>query len=170
MEMFYWWAPSVNPKADNRRVLEDYSARYRRNLSAGGHVRTTRSGSGQTDPGLRYAVDNGGRIPFNAIECGSEGPRSAYMRYCKARGLPPHPARMPEAMVVRHVRLLTEEGDLVMDPFAGSLTVAAVCRRLGRRVIAAEKVLQYLEGGVGGRLNFDQSCVAFPATSPAHAA
>ena len=38
---------------------------------------------------------------------------------------------------------------LVCDPFAGSLTTAAVAERLQRRWIAIEQSLTYLRGGVG---------------------
>lgn len=43
------------------------------------------------------------------------------------------------------IKLLTDEGDLVVDPFAGSNTTGAVAERLGRRWIAAELVEEYLE-------------------------
>jgi site-specific DNA-methyltransferase (cytosine-N4-specific) len=165
VETFYWWSASPFPKADNRRVLEPYSERYLKTLAAGGEARTTRSGSRQTSPGLRHRAHCGGRIPFNFVECGSEGPRSSYMRYCKDHGLPPHPARMPHELVERHVRLLSEVGDLVFDPYGGSLRVAAVCRQLGRRYLSSEIALQYLQGGVGGRLGEGMETFFEPLTS-----
>jgi adenine-specific DNA-methyltransferase len=44
-----------------------------------------------------------------------------------------HPCQFPEALAERLVSALTHEGDLVIDPFAGSGTTGVVCRRLGRR-------------------------------------
>ena len=41
--------------------------------------------------------------------------------------------------------MLTEEGDVVVDPFAGSNTTGWVAERLQRRWIAIEKVEAYLE-------------------------
>ena len=46
--------------------------------------------------------------------------------------------------VLTHI-LLTEEGDVVLDPFAGSNTTGAVAERLQRRWIAVEKIEPYLE-------------------------
>ena len=43
-----------------------------------------------------------------------------------------HPAPFPELLVELCVLLTTEQGDLVVDPFAGSGTTLAVCERLGR--------------------------------------
>ena len=42
-------------------------------------------------------------------------------------------------------KLLTDEGDLVLDPFAGSNTTGAVAEELQRRWMAVENVEAYLE-------------------------
>ncbi|MCS7020766.1 MAG: site-specific DNA-methyltransferase [Gemmataceae bacterium] len=49
-----------------------------------------------------------------------------------------HPCQMPEAVLERIVRVATQPGDLVVDPFAGSGTTLAVARRLGRRYWGCE--------------------------------
>ncbi len=49
-----------------------------------------------------------------------------------------HFAVMPEALVEPCILAGTRPGDLVLDPFMGSGTVAAVAQRLGRRWIGAE--------------------------------
>jgi hypothetical protein len=43
-----------------------------------------------------------------------------------------HPAQFPEELARRAVMLYTLPGDLVIDPFVGSGTVPAVCKRTGR--------------------------------------
>ena len=43
------------------------------------------------------------------------------------------------------MKLLTDEGDIVYDPFAGSNTTGAVAERLQRRWLASENVGEYLE-------------------------
>lgn len=42
------------------------------------------------------------------------------------------------------MRFLTDEGDIVVDPFAGSNTTGAVAEGLNRRWVATETVEEYL--------------------------
>jgi adenine-specific DNA-methyltransferase len=49
-----------------------------------------------------------------------------------------HPCQFPEALVARVVLATSSEGDLVLDPYAGSGTVPAVAKALGRRYIGIE--------------------------------
>jgi DNA modification methylase len=60
-------------------------------------------------------------------------------------GLKMHPARFPSALPEFFIRLLTEQGDTVIDPFAGSNTTGVVAESLGRQWIAMERVPEYLE-------------------------
>lgn len=56
-----------------------------------------------------------------------------------------HPCQFPVALIERLVLALTNEGDIVLDPFAGvgSANVAAIKRN--RRTIGAEKEKKYVE-------------------------
>ncbi|MEM0914411.1 MAG: site-specific DNA-methyltransferase [Planctomycetota bacterium] len=54
-----------------------------------------------------------------------------------------HPCQLPEAMLERIVKLASNEGDLVFDPFAGSGTTLAVAARLGRRWLGCELSKDY---------------------------
>lgn len=49
-----------------------------------------------------------------------------------------YPTQKPEQLIQRLVEACTLEGDLILDPYAGSGTTAAVCARLGRQVIAID--------------------------------
>jgi DNA modification methylase len=49
-----------------------------------------------------------------------------------------HPSQMPEALLERIIRVATNPGDLVVDPFAGSGTTLAVAKRLGRNYWGCE--------------------------------
>ena len=49
-----------------------------------------------------------------------------------------HPTQKPLELVRRLVAAATREGDLVLDPFAGSGTTLVACEMLGRRWLAAE--------------------------------
>jgi DNA modification methylase len=49
-----------------------------------------------------------------------------------------HPCQMPEAVLERIIRIASNPGDLVLDPFAGSGTTLAVAKRLGRKYFGVE--------------------------------
>ena len=56
-----------------------------------------------------------------------------------------HEAMFPIELPSRCIRLLTDEGDLVLDPFMGSGTTALACISLGRDYIGFDKELQYVQ-------------------------
>ena len=64
-----------------------------------------------------------------------------------ARGKSGHPARMPEALAEFFIRLATQPGDLVLDPFLGSGTTARVAKRLGRRWLGFDLRAEHFDLG-----------------------
>ena len=50
-----------------------------------------------------------------------------------------HPAEFPEELAERTIRLLSEPGEIVLDPFVGSGTTTAVARSLGRHWLGIER-------------------------------
>jgi DNA modification methylase len=56
-----------------------------------------------------------------------------------------YPTQKPELLLERLVLACTDPGDLVLDPYLGSGTTAAVCARLERRVIAIDSNPEALE-------------------------
>ena len=56
-----------------------------------------------------------------------------------------HPTQKPEALLHRVIMAATKPGDLVLDPFLGSGTTAAVAKRLRRRCIGFERDPDYAE-------------------------
>lgn len=61
------------------------------------------------------------------------------------RGIKPHPARFPHGLPEFFIKFLTDPGDLVVDPFAGSNITGEVAERLQRRWVAFEIIEEYLE-------------------------
>jgi len=56
-----------------------------------------------------------------------------------------HPARFPASLPEFFVKMLTEQHDWVIDPFAGSNTTGMDCERLERNWIAMDESTEYLE-------------------------
>ena len=54
-----------------------------------------------------------------------------------------HPTQKPEKLLAKILLASTTEGDLVLDPFAGSGTTAVVANKLGRNFVAIEADEQY---------------------------
>lgn len=54
-----------------------------------------------------------------------------------------HPTQKPEKLVAKLVLASSNEGDLVLDPFAGSGTTAVVAKKLGRNYIGIEQNPRY---------------------------
>lgn len=57
-----------------------------------------------------------------------------------------HPCQMPEAVLERIIRVASNPGDVVLDPFAGSGTTLAVAKRLGRKYLGIELSPDYAAG------------------------
>jgi site-specific DNA-methyltransferase (adenine-specific) len=57
-----------------------------------------------------------------------------------------HPCQMPEAVLERIIRVASQPGQIVLDPFAGSGTTLAVAKRLKRRYIGIELSELYAKG------------------------
>jgi len=106
-------------------------------------------------PGLRpsghaishkFGRNNGGAIPPNLIAVANTESNGYYQRYCKERGLPIHPARFPAAIPAFFIKMLTDPGYLVIDPFAGSCVTGYAAEMLRRRWICYELEPRYVEG------------------------
>jgi site-specific DNA-methyltransferase (cytosine-N4-specific) len=150
----WWMAPSSRPKADNRRILKEYSESMRRLLKRR-KQKTGRRPSGHCIGEESFYRDNGGAIPSNVLAAANTMMNDQYQQYCRDHGLTPHPARMPAAVPEFFIRFLTAPRDIVLDPFAGSNTTGAAAESLKRRWLAVEASADYLAGS-RGRFPFAQ--------------
>jgi site-specific DNA-methyltransferase (cytosine-N4-specific) len=101
----------------------------------------------------------GGAIPANVIETelledltpdtmlkfGNNAANDAYAKRSKELGLKMHPARFPAALPEFFIKLLTNQGDTVLDPFARSNTTGVVAESQRRNWVAMEEIPEYLE-------------------------
>ena len=56
-----------------------------------------------------------------------------------------HPAQYPEELIERIVKVGTNKGDLVLDPFMGSGTTAVVAKRLERQYVGYEIEKEFID-------------------------
>jgi modification methylase len=63
----------------------------------------------------------------------------------KINGEKAHATQKPESLLYRILLASTNPGDVVVDPFSGSGTTAAVAKRLGRHFIGIEREVKYID-------------------------
>lgn len=168
VEYVWWFSKTPWPKASNSRVLKQYSPDMIRLNRRG--VKATVRPSGHV---IRKSFDKVGEgaIPGNVVEdalveeielpipeamlkFGNNAANDEYAKRTKELGLKMHPARFPSSLPEFFLKLLTEEGDIVIDPFAGSNTTGVVAEGLNRRWIAMEQKAEYLEAS---KVRFERS-------------
>ena len=172
----WWMSPNPRPKADNRRVLREYSPSMKRLIETGKYNAGARP-SAHHIGAESFKADNNGAIPpnvgaadalptldgvitpkgfaeyleetTNLLKASNTLSSDGYRRFCLDRGAPVHPARMPSTLVEFFVKFLTDEGDMVLDPFAGSNTTGAVAQDLRRRWFAIEADWTFAAHSIG---------------------
>jgi site-specific DNA-methyltransferase (cytosine-N4-specific) len=160
VNVVWWLSVSPFPKADNKRVLKEYSAAMLNLLKNGYRPKLRPSGH---DISGKFQKRHSGAIPPNLLNLPFDAPanilplantesNSAYLRRCKEMGIKPHPARFPPAFAEFFIKFTTDVDDVILDPFAGSNTTGAVAESLQRRWIAFELSEDYMRGSM---LRFD---------------
>jgi len=181
----WWMSPTPRPKADNRKVLREYSPSMKRLIKTGKYNAGARPSEHHIGS-ESFKTDNNGAIPpnvggvdalpsldrvitphgfaeylqetTNLLKAANTLSSDVYRQFCLERGVPVHPARMPSTLVEFFVKFLTDEGDLVLDPFAGSNTTGAVAEDLGRRWISIEANWTYAAHSIG---RFDPAALTY---------
>lgn len=146
VNVVWWFSLTPWPKASNRRVLAPYSDAMRGLLKNGYRAKLRPSGHDISD---KFSRDNGAAIPPNLLAVPNTESNSYYLRYCEKHGIKPHPARFPAAVPEFFIRMLTDEGDAVVDPFAGSCVTGEVCERIRRKWTCIELREDYLRAALG---------------------
>ena len=156
----WWMAKTDYPKANNRRVLRPYSKSMKTLLAR----QTFNAGRRPSEHKISengFLKDCGGSISHNFFEIDSldsnrehrlpnafsfsnTSSNDFFSRVCKKRKIVPHPARMPMGLAAFFIQFLTQRGDLVLDPFAGTNTTGYAAERLGRKWVAIEASRKYV--------------------------
>ena len=125
------------------RVLRPYSDSMKGLIKNGYSAKVRPSGH---DISTRFRKDNGGAIPPNLLTLANTESNSQYLRECRQLGIGPHPARFPRGLPEFFIKFLTNDGDTVLDPFAGSCVTGEAAEGLRRRWIDIETEKTYVKG------------------------
>ena len=154
VEPVWWLSKSPHPKADNRNVLAPYSEHMERLIKTGKYNRGPRPSGWNASP--VWAKDNGGAIPpnfesddalellFNILVVSNTSSNDSYRRLVRKAGSNAHPAMFPKALPEFFIKMLTDEGDVVLDPFGGSNSTGWVADTLRRKWISIDVNLEYV--------------------------
>ena len=171
----WWMAKSPSPKADNSKVLRPYSKSMQSLLKRGKYNSGKRPSahhiskksflkkhSGSIMPNFieleRMEENLDLRLPENVLRFSNTNSNDSFMRLCRDRKITPHPARMNSGLIAFFVDFLTEPGDLIFDPFAGTNTTGFVGECMDRRWLSIESKLEY---GTQAMIRFEAENISF---------
>ncbi len=156
-----WWMSKIDyPKADNSKVLRPYSKSMQsllkrqsynfgkrpsqHNISEKGFLKD-HGGSIMPNVLEFESIDKSkqARIPENIFSIANSRSMDYFLQRCREEGYKPHPARMQLDLVSFFIEFLTDPGDLILDPFAGSNTTGFCAERAKRRWVSIEMEKEY---------------------------
>ncbi len=144
----WWFSKTDSPKADVRKVLAPYSDRMKKLIEDPESFYTPKKRPSGHDISAGFSKDNGGAIPSNLLSIPNTDSNSSYLRLCKELGLERHPARFPSELPAFFIKMLTDEGDVVLDIFGGSNTTGFTAEALKRKWLTFEMNQEYLATSV----------------------
>ena len=144
----WWMSPTAKPKANNQRVLQEYSGAMKDLLKRGKYNSGKRPSEHKISE-TGFLKNNGGAIPSNVLTYANTYNYDAYQMYCREHNLRPHPARMPMELAKFFIKFLTDPGDIVLDPFGGSNTTGAAAEELQRYWMSIEASDEYIKSSRG---------------------
>ena len=71
-----------------------------------------------------------------------------------------HPTQKPLRLLYRVILSSTREGDLILDPFAGSCTTGIAANLLGRKFIGIDQSIEYLSYGIRRKQEIEDPVIA----------
>jgi len=144
----WWFSKNDFPKADVRKVLAPYSDRMKKLIEDPDNFYKPKKRPSGHDISAGFGKDNGGAIPSNLLSIPNTDSNSSYLRFCKDLGLESHPARFPAELPAFFIKMLTDEGDIVLDIFGGSNTTGFAAEALKRKWLTFELYHDYLTASV----------------------
>lgn len=84
-------------------------------------------------------------LPTNVLSLSNTNSNDFYSKKCRELGVARHPATMHPSLVAFFIQFLTDENDLILDPFAGSNTTGYIAEKLKRQWISVEIEEEYAQ-------------------------
>jgi DNA modification methylase len=161
----WWLAKNDFPKADNAKVLRPYSKSMLQLLKK----QSYNSGKRPSEHNISekgFLKDNGGsiahnffemedmdnsrevRLPHSVLSFSNTNSNDYFLTKCRSKKISPHPARMSGGLVNFFIEFLTDEKDLVLDPFSGSNTTGYCAEKLKRKWICFETKAEYIKQAI----------------------
>ena len=161
-----WWiAKNDFPKADNSKVLRPYSKSMQSLLKKQKYNAGKRPSEHNISE-TGFLKDNGGsiahnffelekvdenrevRLPHSVLSFSNTNSNDYYLKTCREKNIKPHPARMSGGLVNFFIEFLTDENDLILDPFSGSNTTGYCAEKLNRNWISFEIMQEYINQAI----------------------
>jgi len=156
----WWMSNSDNPKADNRKILRPYSKSMKKlletkNFNSGKrpsqHFISEKGFLSKKKGSISHNVlelehdfnESELRFPFSMQRISNTKSNDFFTKTCKEKGIIPHPARMPLELASFFINFLTDESDLVLDPFGGSNTTGFSAEKAKRKWISIDTDEEY---------------------------
>jgi site-specific DNA-methyltransferase (cytosine-N4-specific) len=148
VNQIFWLSKSSDPKADNKKVLKEYSDAMKDLLGDRSYYKPNVSRPSEHKISEKFYNGNGGAIHPNFFLYSNTDSQSKYIRLCRQYQIKAHPARFPIQLPSFFIKFLTEEGNTVLDPFAGSNVTGEAAEKLGRKWISIEKEESYVQASL----------------------
>ena len=161
-----WWiAKNDFPKADNSKVLRPYSKSMQSLLKKQKYNAGKRPSEHNISE-TGFLKDNGGsiahnffeleqvdgnrevRLPHSVLSFSNTSSNDYYLKMCREKNIKPHPARMSGGLVNFFIEFLTDEDDLILDPFSGSNTTGYCAEKLNRKWVSFEVKEDYINQAI----------------------
>lgn len=161
-----WWiAKNDYPKADNRKVLRPYSKSMLKLLKK----QEYNSGKRPSEHNISekgFLKDHGGsiahnffemealngnrdvRLPHSVLSFSNTNSNDYFLKECRKQKITPHPARMSGGLINFFIEFLTDENDLILDPFSGSNTTGYCAEKLKRKWVSFELKENYIKQAI----------------------
>lgn len=161
-----WWiAKNDFPKADNSKVLRPYSKSMQsllkkqkynagkrpseHNISETGFLKDNGGSIAHNFFELEQVDDNREvRLPHSVLSFSNTSSNDYYLKMCREKNIKPHPARMSGGLVNFFIEFLTDEDDLILDPFSGSNTTGYCAEKLNRKWVSFEVKEDYINQAI----------------------